>query len=60
LDARRSIESILRLLGGKEGMRGLGDEVKLIGGIDEEPDIVGVVFFLVNRLFEGVMEEIVP
>ena len=41
-------------------MWGSGDEVELIGGIDEEPDVVGVLFFLVYGLFKGVMEKIVP
>ena len=41
-------------------MWGSRDEVELVGGIDEEPDVVGVVFILVDGLFEGIMEEIVP
>jgi hypothetical protein len=50
----------LRLLGGKERVWGSGDKVELIGGIDEEPDVVGVLFLLVYDLFERVMEKIVP
>ena len=50
----------MRLLLGDERVWISRDYVILVGWMDEEPYILGLVFLFEDDLFEGVMEEIVP